>query len=98
MKGKHENILEIIVSNLPKEAGSEECAHSTDSFTRESIASKINQIRAKYWKALEVGQQSGEGRIVATFYDLCSKKWSDSPGTESVQAGLETVESLKALK
>ena len=68
------------MSNLPKETGSDECAHSADFSTRERIASKIKQIRAKYWRALEAERQSEEGRIVAIFYDLCSEKWSNSPG------------------
>ena len=97
IKEKYENIREIFVSNLPKETGSDECAHSADLSTRERIASKIKQIRAKYWRTLEAERQSEGGRIVATFYDLCSEKWSNSPGTESIQTGLETVENLKAL-
>ena len=44
---------------------------------------------------MDAGRQSGEGRIVATFYDFCSEIWSRSPATEFIQAGLETVESLK---
>ena len=81
---KYENIRETFVSNLPKETGSEECAHSTDFFTREGITSKIKQIRAQYWKALDAGRQSGGGRIVATFYDLCSEIWSGSSSAESI--------------
>ena len=44
MKEKYESIYETSVSNLPKEIGSEECAHSTDFFTRERVTSKIKQI------------------------------------------------------
>ena len=44
IKDKYESICETFVSNLPKETGSEECAHSADFFTREKIASKIKQI------------------------------------------------------
>ena len=77
------------VSNLPKQTGSEECAHSTDFFIKEKIAFKINQIRAKYQKVLNAGRQSGGGRT-GTFYDLCSEIWSGSPATESIQGGLET--------
>ena len=43
---------------------------------------------------MDAGQQSGGGRIVATFYDLCREIWSESPAAEYIQAGLETVESL----
>ena len=45
---------------------------------------------------MDAGQQSRGRSIVDTFYDLCSEIWSGSPATESIQADLETVESLKA--
>ena len=45
---------------------------------------------------MDAGQQSGGRSIADTFYDLCSEIWSGSPATESIQADLETVESLKA--
>ena len=84
IKDNYKTIREISVSNLPTETGSEECAHSTDFFTGERIASKIKEIRAKYRKAFDAGRQSGECRIVATFYDLYSEIWSGSPATESI--------------
>ena len=76
IKEKYENIRETFVSNLPKKTGSEECTHSSDFFTRERIEPKIKLICAKYRKALDTGRQSGGGRIVATFYGLCSVIWS----------------------
>ena len=84
IKDNYKTIREISVSNLPTETGSEECAHSTDFFTGERIASKIKEIRAKYRKAFDARRQSGECRIVATFYDLYSEIWSGSPATESI--------------
>ena len=84
IKDNYKTIREISVSNLPTETGSEECAHSTDFFTGERIASKIKEIRAKYRKAFDARRQSGECRIVATFYDLYSEIWSRSPATESI--------------
>ena len=80
------------MSNLPKKTGSEECAHSTDFFTRERIASKIKQICAKYRKALDAGRHRG-GRMVATFYDLCSEIWSWALAAKYIRAGLETLKS-----
>ena len=56
-----------------------------DFFAREWSASKIKQIQAKYWKSWDTGRQSGGGKIVATFYDLCSKIGSGSPATETIQ-------------
>ena len=75
IKDKFENIRKTFVSNLAKQRYSEECAHSADVFTRERIASKTME------------EQSGGGRIIATFYDFCNDRWSGSPPTESVQAG-----------
>ena len=95
IKDKYENICKTFVSNLRKQTDSEECAQSTDFFTKEWIASKIKQIPAKYRKALDAGRQSGRGRIVATFYDYYSEIWNGSSVTKSIQAGLETVVSLK---
>ena len=83
IKDKFENIRETFVSNLAKQRYCEECAHSAYVFTRKRIASKILE------------EQSGGGRIIATFYDLCNKRWSGSPRRESIQAGWETVENLK---
>ena len=44
----------------------------------------------KYRKALDSGRQSCGGRVVATFYDLCSQIWSGSPTTESISGGIDT--------
>ena len=54
------------------------------------MSSKLKQIRVKYTKALDSGRQSGGGRVVATFYDLCSQIWSGSPATESISGGINT--------
>ena len=56
---------------------------------------KSNRFEQNIKKSLDAGRQSGGGRIVATFYDLCSEIRSGSPATESIHAGLETVECLK---
>ena len=61
------------MSNLPKQTGIEECAHSADFFSREGLHLKSNRIVQTYQKALDAGRQRGRGRIVATFYDLCSE-------------------------
>ena len=47
----------------------------------------------KYTKALDSGRQSGGGRVVATFYDLCSQIWSGSHATESISGGINTAKS-----
>ena len=50
---------------------------------------------SKVSKTFGAGQRSGGSRIIASFSDLCSEIWRGSPATKSIQAGLETVESLK---
>ena len=43
----------------------------------------------KYRKTLDTGRQSGSGRVVATFYDLCSQIWSGSPAAGSINGGMD---------
>ena len=56
---------------------------------REKIAAKIKQMRVSYRKALDSCKQSGGGRVVATFFDLCNQILSGSPATESMSSGLD---------
>ena len=44
---------------------------------------------------MDAGWQSEGSRIVATIYYLFSEIWNGSPVTESSEADLENVESLK---
>ena len=46
-------------------------------------------MRLSYRKALDSGKQSGSGRVVAMFFDLCNQIWSGSPATESMSSGLD---------
>ena len=48
-------------------------------------APKIKLARNKYRDALDLGKQSGAGRIVATFNNICSEILSGSPATDSVK-------------
>ena len=68
-----------------------EFLHDQSLFTQERISFEIKQIRMKYRKALDSGRQNGGGRVVATFYDLCSHIWLGSPATESISRGTDTV-------
>ena len=42
-----------------------------------------------YRKALDSGKQSGSGRVLATFFDLCNQIWSGS-ATESMSGSLDS--------
>ena len=46
-KENYEDLCKTLVSNLPKQTGSEEYAHSGDLFIRERIATKFKQVRVK---------------------------------------------------
>ena len=50
---------------------------------------KKKKMRVSCRKALDSGKQSGDGRVVATFLDLCNQIWSGSPATESISSGLD---------
>ena len=57
-------------------------------FTREKIAAKVKEMRVSYRKVLNFGKQSGGGRVVAMFSNLCNQRRSGSPATESI-SGLD---------
>ena len=73
VKEKYKKIKDIFRENLPQQPNENEFIHSAELFTRESVASKVKNIRSKYWLALDTGRQSGGGRAVATSFDLCSQ-------------------------
>ena len=90
MKEKYEKILQLFIQSIPDANYNDKYPHKKEIFTRERIAFKIKCIRVKYRKALDTGRQSGGGRVVATFYDLCSEIWSGSPATGSMEQGFES--------
>ena len=49
------------------------------------------RVRVKYRKALDNGLQNDGGRVVTTFYDLCSQIRSSLPATELMSGGIDTV-------
>ena len=64
--------------------------HPAGIFTRDCIASKLKQTCVKYRKTLDTGRQNGGGRIVITFFNICSKIVSGSPVTEIIEFGIES--------
>ena len=74
--------------NLPQEV-TQNYPHAPERFTQEKDATKMKQIRGNYRKALGTGRQSGGGRLVFFFYDICSEIWSGLPATESMSSGIE---------
>ena len=54
------------------------------------LETRIKAVRGNYRKAVDTGRQSGGGRVVATFYELCQEIWAGSPATESIASGVES--------
>ena len=63
---------------------------SGNQFTKERVLLKIKAIRVKYKAALDSGRRSGGGRVVATFFDMCSNTWAGSPSAQCIDCGLQS--------
>ena len=83
VKDKYENIRSLFIKKRRDE-------NDNETFTRDKISSKIKAMRGNYRKAVNTGRQSGGGRAVATFYELCQEIWAGSPATESIASGVES--------
>ena len=95
IRAKYEKIQELFIERYPRaETEAMEIdfprALCVQNITKERISAKVKSIRTKYKKAVDVGRRSGGGRIVMTFYDLCSEIWEGSPSTNSIE-GKESV-------
>ena len=86
VKSKYEDIRKDFVTLYDQQDG---LPHNLSLFIREGIANKIKDIRKKYKKAVNSGKKSGDGRTVATFYDVCNKIWGECPATISVEHGVD---------
>ena len=68
VKDKYENIRSLFIKKRRDE-------NDNETFTRDKISSKIKAVRGNYRKAVDASRQSGGGRVVATFYELCQEIW-----------------------
>ena len=95
VKTKYADLRENFIERYPTEDSANDFPHQNDpaaAFTKERLVSKVKLIRQKYKVALDSGRRSGGGRVVAQFYDICSKTWGGSPAAESVVGGMDTGE------
>ena len=86
VKEKYDLVLSLFLEGIPEERNTD-FPHDKTVFTKDRITSKVKNIRRKYRQAIDSGRQSGGGRVVATFYDICSEIWSGSPATNSILSG-----------
>ena len=92
-KTKYVDITEMFVKRYPTTATGTVDRDSYpkydpgNQFTKERVPSKIKAIRVKYKAALDSGRRSGDGRVVATFFDMCSNIWAGSPSAQCIDGG-----------
>ena len=84
-KGWRQNTIrlkKVFVERYPRvEAGEEPTedfpkARCLERVSKDRIAAKLKSIRKSYKKAVDLGQRSGGGRVVMTFYGLCNDIWA----------------------
>lgn len=96
IKTKYVDITEMFIKRYPTTATGTVDRDSYpkfdpgNQFTKERVLSKIKAIRVKYKAALDSGRRSGGGRVVATFFDMCSNIWAGSPSAQCIDGGLES--------
>lgn len=66
--------------------------YPTDENTKTQILSKLKALRTKYSDAVDTQRRSGHGRVITLFFYLCNDIWGGSPGTTSLENGIETAE------
>jgi hypothetical protein len=96
LKTKYVDITEMFVKRYPTTStGVVDREHFPKfdpgkQFTKERVVSKIKAIRVKYKASLDSGRRSGGGRVVATFFDICSSIWAGSPSAQCIDSGVES--------
>ena len=94
VKSKYKDIFDHFVVALPEE-NTDICRnfpHKKEEIKLQNVTAKLKAIRLKFRQAVDSGRQSGHGRVVMIYYELCEKIWGGSPATEQIDGGIETVE------
>ncbi|KAG7271708.1 hypothetical protein CRUP_001292 [Coryphaenoides rupestris] len=81
-QSKYSDILEAFRHHYPSSAG-EKFPQDKHSISKLQVTTKLKAIRYKYRLALHSGRQTGHGRVILIFFDLCKNIWSGSPGGSS---------------
>ena len=85
-KAKYEKIRKMFIERYPKEQSEDfPKSLSLETISRDRICIKVKTIRVNFKKAVDKGRRSGGGRIVMTFYDLCSVIWAGARATKSIE-------------
>jgi hypothetical protein len=98
IKTKYDEIRALFLARYPRNQDADDQRefplgkgkNPSEELTKERVVAKIKALRLKYRKALDSGRKSGGGRVVAQFYDICSKIWSGSPAAEAIEGGIDS--------
>lgn len=83
IRTKYETITGNFQDSYPKNSDEDypRSGNRLSKLSRQRVTSKLKNIRSSYKKAVDAGRRSGGGRVVMTFFDLCTDIWSGSPST-----------------
>jgi hypothetical protein len=98
IKTKYDEIRALLLARYPRNQDADDQREfplgkgkdPSEELTKERVVAKVKALRLKYRKALDSGRRSGGGRVVAQFYDICSKIWSGSPAAEAIEGGIDS--------
>ena len=78
---------------MPKNGDDQHIYHEDLSvFTKERLTSNVTVLQTKFKMALDSGRESGSGRMVSHFYELCVNIWDGCPSVESVSSRRNGIE------
>ena len=79
IKSKYDNIRALFLERYPTPQNNTVVQREfkrkdpSKEFTKDRLVAKIKALQLKYRSALDSGRRSGGGRVVAQFFDICSK-------------------------
>ena len=89
IRNRYDYITDRFKEQYPAHSGSETYPHKVEELTRDRLTGKLKKLQHGYKKAVD-NKRSGGGRVIMTFYDLCSDIWGGSPCIESMPSGIES--------
>ena len=69
-RSKYEQIFELMMKQYPMTVS--ENYQNKNSLNKDRITGKLKSIRTGFKKVVDAGKKSGGGRLVLTFFDLCT--------------------------
>ena len=83
IRSRYEQVAAQFKEEYPEQP-SDLYPHKREKITRDRVTAKLKKIQTAYKKAEDSKRKSGGGRVVMTFYSICSEIWGGSPAIESL--------------